>query len=101
MYRHCRSRLRFLATVPTSEERALLYGNEVNTLDIQNSTFNQMTELWFANNAKYLSLEQRTFVRELKKVERGMYNQFYRLCIRGSWESPPSNRLLYHLNNTS
>ena len=90
MYQHCRSRLRFLTTVPTSEERPLLYGNEVKTLEVRNSMFNQIAELWFAKSSKLLSVEQRTFVRHLKHVERGIYEQFYRLCIRGSWENPPN-----------
>lgn len=89
MYQHCRSRLKFLMEVPSAEERIVLYANAVKTLEIANSLFNQLAELWFATEAKHLAQKRRGISRQFKNLNRGLYEQFYRLCVLGSWEGPP------------
>ena len=88
MYQHCRSRLKFLVNIPDSDERPLLFANAIKTLDIENSLFNQLAESWFATEPRYLAPERRKMGRHLKRLNRGMYTQFYQLCIRGNWEGP-------------
>ena len=84
MYQHCRHRLKILSKVPTSEERLGLYVNAVKSLDVGNSLFNQCTELQFTPEWKKAS-------RQLKRLDRGFYDQFYRLCVQGGCEGPPRN----------
>jgi prophage maintenance system killer protein len=89
MFQHCRSRLKFLDTVPTGQERPGLFANEVKTLEIGNSLFNQLAEQWYSTDTRYLNSERREIGRQFKCLNRGLYEQFYRLCVLGSWEGPP------------
>jgi prophage maintenance system killer protein len=89
MYRHCKSRLKFLSTVPTSEERPALFANAIKTLEFENSLLNQIAEEWFATGAKHLTEERRGVARRFKNLNRGLYEQFYRLSVLGCWMGPP------------
>jgi hypothetical protein len=91
MFQHCRSRLKFLDTIPTGQERPMLFANEVKTLEFGNSLFNQFAEQWYSTETRYLNSERREIGRKFKCLNRGLYEQFYRLCVLGSWEGPPGS----------
>ena len=93
LYQHCRSRLKVLNSVPSGDERISLFANAVKTLETTNSVFNQLAEMWFANEARHLAPARREVGRHLKGLNRGVYQQFYRLCVLGSWEGPPKNQM--------
>jgi prophage maintenance system killer protein len=89
MYRHCKSRLKFVSAVPTSAERPVLFANAIKTLEFENSLLNQISQEWFATGAKHQAEERRSIARRYKCLNRGLYEQFYRLCVLGSWVGPP------------
>ena len=82
MYQHCRHRLKLVSKVASAEERVHLYINAVKSLDIVNSLFNQCAKLVY-------SPEWYKVARQLKRLDRGFYDQFYRLCMLGGWVGSP------------
>ena len=91
MYQHCKSRLKFLDAVPSLEERPALFANAVKSLMYENSLINQIAELWVKTEARHYAPERRVLGRYLKKLDRGLYEQFRRLCVEGAYEAAPKS----------
>jgi hypothetical protein len=52
----------------------------------ENSLINQIAELWIQTEARHYAPERRVLGRYLKKLDRGLYEQFRRLCVEGAYE---------------
>jgi hypothetical protein len=88
MYQYCKSRLKLLSSVPKLAERPALFANAIKSLDVVNSVTNQMAEMWYMGDGKDQCVHRRQVGRYLKRADRGLYQQFYRLCVLGVWDGP-------------